>query len=271
MINESSLDRHFNKMGARVKVRERDAQTRWGRNNTPFVANILRDEDGEYFDFQVTPEVEGINVGNLDAKDRHLVLNVRTTPNRPGLKASAQHFLMGHDERHWFIAETSGTTVAEAKDKLKPAQVVEAERKAKVYTKNRNKRKTKAFIRQGEWFFLPEPSLDVDPKLIHRDEPIRRSGGKPHMVEELYRVGGTAVMVGLGKYSNGITMDRYNKLMKTNPSVRRMSWTQMTRNPTAYARGKIRHSDHKTLKLHGWHRIVGNSEIVGSSSVAFLD
>lgn len=266
------INQPFSKMGARVKVRERSTERRWreirnpvSQRNTPFVADIRRDGRGEFFDFLVTKEVESINVGHLDAKDRHLVLNVTTTPTRPGLKGETKHFLMGHDERHWFIAETSGGTVFEAKASLKPVEVVEAERKAKVKNKNRNKRKNRGSIRQGEWFFIPAPKLDVDPKLIHRDEPIRRSGGKPHMVEELYRKGGTAVMVGGGKYRNGITLNEYNKLMKTDPLVRRMSWTQMTRNPTAYARGKVRHGDHKTIKLLGWHRIVG------SSSVAFLD
>jgi hypothetical protein len=282
MINTQSLARQFNKMGARVKVRERPAKSRFSswrsiRNstpsrNTPFVSNILLDKEGEYFDFLVTPDVTAVSVGHLDAKDRHLVLNVTESASRPGLKEETKHFLMGHDERHWFIAETSGTTVAGAKDNLKPAVVVDAERKVKVKKKNRNRRKTKAFVRQGEWFFLPAPRLDVDPKLIHRNEPIRRSGGKPHMVEELYREGGTTVMVGPGKYRNGIAMDRYNQLRSTNPDLfRGRPWRPETRNPTAYARGKVKHSDHKTVKLRGWHRIVGNSEIVGSASVAFLD
>ncbi|WP_171468849.1 hypothetical protein [Frigoriglobus tundricola] len=47
----------------------------------------------------------------------------------------------------------------------------------------------------------------------------------------------------------------------------------MRRNPGVYVRGRVRHAGHATIILHGWHRVVMNTE--GQSramrNVAFLD
>jgi hypothetical protein len=47
----------------------------------------------------------------------------------------------------------------------------------------------------------------------------------------------------------------------------------MRRNPGVYVKGRVRHADHATITLHGWHRVVMNTE--GQSramrNVAFLD
>ena len=47
----------------------------------------------------------------------------------------------------------------------------------------------------------------------------------------------------------------------------------MRRNPGVYVRGKVRHADHKTIALHGWHRVLMNTEDQASAmrNVAFLD
>ena len=34
----------------------------------------------------------------------------------------------------------------------------------------------------------------------------------------------------------------------------------MRRNAGVYVRGKVRHADHKTIVLHGWHRVLMNTE-----------
>jgi hypothetical protein len=45
------------------------------------------------------------------------------------------------------------------------------------------------------------------------------------------------------------------------------------RNPGVYVKGRIRHADHATITLHGWHQVLMNTE--GQSramrNVAFLD
>jgi hypothetical protein len=47
----------------------------------------------------------------------------------------------------------------------------------------------------------------------------------------------------------------------------------MRRDPTAYARGKISHPDHATIRLPDWHRIEMNTEnrSRAMAHVAFLD
>jgi hypothetical protein len=47
----------------------------------------------------------------------------------------------------------------------------------------------------------------------------------------------------------------------------------MRRYPGVYVRGRVRHPDHRTVTLHGWHCVLMNTE--GESramrNVAFLD
>jgi hypothetical protein len=44
----------------------------------------------------------------------------------------------------------------------------------------------------------------------------------------------------------------------------------MIREPFLFVRGAVRHPDHKTIRLNGWHRVVLNRE-QRSQAVAFLD
>jgi hypothetical protein len=37
-------------------------------------------------------------------------------------------------------------------------------------------------------------------------------------------------------------------------------WRPMRRNPCVYVKGRIRHADHATITLHGWHRVLMNTE-----------
>ena len=47
----------------------------------------------------------------------------------------------------------------------------------------------------------------------------------------------------------------------------------MTRNASVYARGTVRHSDHETIRLPFWHRVLMNTETQTRTmaKVAFLD
>jgi hypothetical protein len=47
----------------------------------------------------------------------------------------------------------------------------------------------------------------------------------------------------------------------------------MRRNPGVYARGTVRHSDHATITLPFWHRVIMNTETQSRTmaNVAFLD
>ena len=128
------------------------------------------------------------------------------------------------------------------------------------------------FAVKGEWFFVPEPSLVVDNKLVLSNEPLRRGAGKPHLVEQLFRTGGETVHV-CAKHPNGISEKEYAELLRANPKAVRWGWRVMRRNPGVYARGTVRHSDHDTITLSFWHRVVMNTETQSRTmaNVAFLD
>jgi len=119
---------------------------------------------------------------------------------------------------------------------------------------------------------LPEPSLVVDNKLVLFNEPLRRGAGKPHMVEQLFRTGGETVHV-CTKHPNGISEKEYAELLRVNPKALRWGWRVMRRNAAVYARGTVRHSDHDTITLSFWHRVVMNTETQSRTmaNVAFLD
>ena len=97
-----------------------------------------------------------------------------------GEKPQLDRFLCGHDEREWFVAAVPGgaSSVRQAMDSLQPKDVREALTRHHVSSRKRYARKNRAFRRQGEWFFVPEPSFVVDEKLVLRNEPLRRGSGQ---------------------------------------------------------------------------------------------
>jgi hypothetical protein len=156
---------------------------------------------------------------------------------------------------------------------LKPSEVQLAQGRKGVKGKARSRRKNAAYIRQGEWFFLPEYGLAVDEKLILRDEPLSRgNGGKPHWAELCFRTGGEMVYV-CSRHPNGVTEDSYRRILANSAKAKGWGWRTMRRNPGVYVCGRIRHADHKTIVLHGWHRVLMNTENQAKAmkNVAFLD
>lgn len=71
-------------------------------------------------------------------------------------------------------------------------------------------------------------------------------------------------------HPNGVTRKQYENILKLHPEAARWRWRPATRDATVYARGKVSHSDHSTVHLQGWHRVVPNTE-TGSRLNAFLD
>lgn len=173
-MNAELLKKKFGQIGARLRVRAAEAVSRWLRPSD-YSIDVVNTRKGETFDLLVGEDHLDVRVVDTAPEDRHLLLLVdsRTAPNR-------RKFLCGHDERHWFVAgvETSASTVREAKDSLKPKAVQNQEDSAGVKTKNRHRRRNKAFVRQGEWFFVPVPELQPDERLVLHNEPIRRGSDK---------------------------------------------------------------------------------------------
>jgi hypothetical protein len=177
--------------------------------------------------------------------DRDYVLVRRKT------SAATRHYLMGRDERQLFIAElkSAASTVKQAHDNLKSVEVTFAEGRAPGKT-----------IRQGEWFLVnPTPDElhlleegiknrrlivatkvdirgamggDVSGRWRRSTRPDRRSGGNPHVADEL------------------VTLPP--KLLEHGFSVRNRT--------EVYVRGAIRHVDHRTVKVKTWRRVIRNNE-----------
>ena len=248
-------------MGARIKVQEAQS-TR---------INVGKDRQGSFFSLNIEPnlsnDITRVNVLNVAPKDRHLLLQV-VRVDKFGNTLDSNKFLCGHDERDWFVAtvDSSSKTVLEAKEKLKPITVLTAQRTLR--GKDKNKRHNSAFRRQGEWYFIPAPTVEVDPKLILYKEPlIRGRGSKPHICEELYRTGGQSVWI-KPMSSKILTNAQYHKLSVSE----RIGYTQQRRNPTAYVRGTVKHSDHATIRLNGWHLVQMNTEKAPNGmAMAFID
>ncbi len=291
-MDTSILLRQFDRIGARARVSE-DARPQ----ARPVSLDIGRDRHGEFFSLRLNPR----RLRRLDAVDarpdmRHLLLLADFLPGPPSVdmrpawlqrsiprelpppdEGGKSKFLCGHDERHWFVAAVpeaaSAQGVKAAMEALMPAEVREAVARAGVDGKHRLRRRNGAFRRQGEWFFVPAPAFAPDADLILRAEPMARPGGKPHTVDELVRLGGETVYVHDQVAPAGFSVSEHVAWQRANPDRRDVQWRVMRRNPTVFVRGRVRHLDHATLTLQGWHRVFMNTESQAKAMrhVAFLD
>jgi len=266
------LEKHFSQMGARAKILEIPASLPSWQRMRPGI-DIGTDKFGEFFDIKFAKDDEvSYEVIDLNKNLRHLLLMARRNEGK-------EKFLCGHDERHWFVCAVPGrsiTNVVNAMEALQPAFVrVQASRNIKRH-KNHLTRRNEAFVRQGEWFFVPFPELVFKTDFtnqIHKNEPISRGGGsKAHICEEVFRSKGEAVMV-CSRYPSGVSRKRYEDIVRQNPKASRWNWRMMQINASVYARGTVRHPDHKTVYLDGWHRVFMNTEneAPGMRHVVFLD
>lgn len=254
------IEKAFETIGSRLKIgniakwnnRFRKIVNRTDGRKAHFIVDIGRDRNGEFFKIDTDGSVKFLIMG-IDKNNHHLLLFARDNQN------AKYRFLCGLDEKGWFAAAIpkAVSNIADAMEALKPAQILGAQKHLK--QKHKNKRKNAAFLRQGEWFFIPAPGIVPDPMLIIKNEPIRRGNGSPHMVEEIYRSGGETVYV-CSKHPNGIDESRYQKLIKNNPKAKAWGWRLMRRNMAVYGRGRVSHRDHKTITLSGWHSIIPNRE-----------
>ena len=186
-----------------------------------FEIDIVNQDGEEAYQLQ-RPWDDSLTIELMDVNQhlRHLVLDV----NGWRLPISGR-YLCGHDESHWFVAELAFGRKTErvrgAMESLKP-DIVRREQRRKGVRHRRNRRTTAAYIRQGEWFFLPRPKMQVDDALVEQNGQLARDGGKPHRIDQLYRVPG---------------------------------------GDETFVRGRVQHADHQTIHLDVWHRVVQNVEV----------
>ena len=251
------LERRSAAIGARVKVERARGAPR---------IDVGVDRRGEFFALRVSRDAEAVSVVDADRDDRSLLLLVRDGGEK-------SKFLCGFDERHWFVAaipeSASGVGgVAAAKDALQPDAVRHAV--ARVRPRDRFRRRNVAYVRQGEWFFLPQWAVEVDDGAVLRDEPLTRGLGKSHVLEYAFRRSGETVFVN-AVHPTGISVAEFELLPPS--QVRAGGWREMVRDPELYAKGAVRHPDHNTIVLHGWHRVLTNTEHAARARrhVAFID
>ena len=267
-MSAAILKAKFAGLGARLRVHEVTRAV----GDRPLAIAVRSDGDGEFFDVAIR-KLADVELAVIDVRRReqHLLLQARERDGR-------HLFLCGHDEQHWFVAavpERAGpvANVFGAMEALKPPEVLEAQRRQGIKGKDRLRRKNAAYVRQGEWFFLPTPKLHVEKKLVLHNEPLSRgTGSKPHWAQFLYRRGGEPVYV-CDAHPQGLPLAEYCQLLREKPRAKSWNWRLMQRNPEAYVRGSISHADHKTIHLFVWHKVLMNTE--GQSQamrhVVFLD
>jgi hypothetical protein len=268
---DTHLIQKFERIGARAKIEF--LPSRWSNpwRGTPqlrhpdFSIDIQSDKHGQYFKLgipeQNIPELEVLDV---QRNMRHLLLLARQEGNK-------DKFLCGHDERHWFICAVPGQSVSNvitAMNALRPAEL----RNAPLKSKERFARHTNAFIRQGEWFFIPEPRLVVAEVHVLQREPISRGRGKPHWLENAYRTGGELVYVS-PRHPLGLTEQEYQALLNRDSGAQFIRFKTRRRDANVYACGAVSHPDHATIYLRGWHRVIMNTEheARAAKNIVFLD
>lgn len=260
-----SIVKDFEAIGAKARVALSNRR-RVGREG--FTIDIAREKGEEIFDIRRDPNIDmEISVVDKRPGDRHLLLMVKTE-ERAGVPVKTK-FLCGHDERHWFVASVNSAAadVPRAKESLKPPEVVE---KQTTKSKKRSRGVRGGVRRQGEWFFIPMKKMKVPANQVLKNEPIRREGGsKPHIVEEVYRVGGSTVYE--GRNGGILSAAEFRSLKARNP-VSASLYRVARADARVFGRGKVRHPDHATVELSCWHQIVPNTEHRYSTrSLRFVD
>jgi hypothetical protein len=268
-MDTTLLQTKFERIGSRVIFAER--ANRRGRVSGAISLDVRTDRKGEFFEVACPPGAPGdVCVLDLRPADRHLLLLIREGREK-------SKFLCGHDERHLFVAGIPESapvgTVRQAKESLKPLAVRLAQSQQGLRDRARLRRKNSVSIRQGEWFFLPVPGPAVADRDLLRNEPLTRgAGSKPHWAEFCYRNGGEAVYV-CSRHPAGVSPRTYSQILARDARAKNWNWRVMRRNAQVFVRGRIRHADHKTITLPGWHRVLMNTEneAKGMRHVVFLD
>ena len=270
-MDTQHLKEKFERMGARLKVAVDPAREDGAR------IDVQRDRHGEFFDVRVGRRASADAI-DVRPRERHLLLAVRDVDRATGLpRGAGQRFLCGHDERSWFVAAVpegrGASNVDKAMDALKPAEVRQSIADHRLPARHRNRRKTAAFKRQGEWFFVPAGRVAAPgPRdLILRNERLARTGGKPHVAEFACRFGGETVYVNW-RTGQVIGEDAHHRLAIRNPKEAG-AFTRQVRGARVVVRGRVSHPDHKTILLRDWHLVYMNTENQSRAmrSVAFID
>jgi len=267
VVDASTLEKQFARIGATLVVRPMARPNRWRPNPRRYDVNVLTDpKHGEHFVISASADAPDMRVLNADPDNRHLVLHIAGAEG-------GERFLCGHDERHWFAAAVADrvSTVRDAKRSLLPKEL----RDAGLSDRTVNTRHNEVFKRQGEWFFVPinEGSLRARGEFgtVLKDEPLLRNrNAKPHLCSEVVRFGGTPVVIYRGTEYTLKAWDDFLAALRASGERVTGRVLNVVKDPEVYVRGQVRHPDHATLLLRGWHRVHANAEM-RSENLSFYD
>jgi len=266
MLDFDDLTRAFERIGAACRIA---SAKRWSIDvrSTRIPKRRGSPRSIETFSLTIPPTAE-VRAVDVQPADRHLLLGVRLPNN---LRTS---YLAGHDERHWFAAAIPDrpASVSDAKRQLMPQVVLDAMTSERLRPDESSRRRTRAFLRHGEWFFVPMGESYAPQTPVRFDESISRARGSPHRVDELARVGSVSMLEVIVDGVRRIVPEESIRRLRHDAIVRLLrSW----RVPLfVVVRGRVRHRDHATLDLgRRWHRVVMNREheSPGMSGLRFLD
>jgi hypothetical protein len=273
---ETTVIKKFEEIGAKVQINELTERPMRPRERNNFSIDI---RNGVFL--LSKSENTELQILDIDKKGRHLLLLAKIKDeNLPetlrNQNAQKQRYLCGHDERDWFTCGIPNVvkTIFEAKEELKPKELRNLESNGAVKTKNKQKRHRKVkgigkVHRQGEFMFIPTVWSPGKDAIVFKNEPMSQNG-RPHVAGEVVRFGGRIVYV---RGNNILEEDQFKTLQKTRPNEAKLYRVQSAE-PTVYARGTIRHPDHKTLDLGEiWHKVLVNTEKQATfvRNVLFLD
>jgi hypothetical protein len=265
------LVRAFNRIGADATIHSAD---RWSIDLTtvPVAKRRGGPRSRELFRLAIPRDCDVAAVA-VAPRDRHLLLHVH-----PAGIVNPWKVLAGHDERHWFCASVPGrpASVASAKRALMPESVASEVARFGWHPRQALRRRNRAFVRQGEWFFLPMPEWRPGSLPVLVDEPISRGTlghgvGSPHWCAELVRVGVETIVQASGshRFARSEATPLAEAIEKGLRIGRRWSIPQF-----CAVRGTIKHRDHQTIDLgRVWHRVHMNNEsrAPGRERILFLD
>jgi hypothetical protein len=267
VVDIPALEKQFARIGATVVVRPMPRARSWRPNPRLYDVNVITSQrEGEHFVISAAPEAPAIRVLNADPDGRHLLLHVAGDEG-------GERFLCGHDERHWFAAAVADrvSTVRDAKRSLLPKEL----RDAGLSDRTISTRHNDTFKRQGEWFFVPihEGLLRARGQFgtVLKDEPLLRNrNAKPHLCSEVVRFGGTPVVLYRGTEYTLKAWDDFLAALRASGERLIGRVLNVVKDPEVYVRGQVRHPDHATLVLRGWHRVHANAEM-RSENLSFYD
>ena len=174
-------------------------------------------------------------------------VRIQTTP------AGTRRYLVGTDELHLFFAELRlpAHGVRAAHSTLKPKDLRNADRSQ--------------YKRQGEWFLIPATDAEVSKLDGHGGISAReRAAAGPSRPADGRGRPRVSVAAGIPAFFRSTALTGMLPRGRGRPhvadEVARMDGKE-------FARGNVRHPDHRTKKLHTWHRVERNTE-ASTASVA---